>query len=32
MFNKRITAVMIWMGLGVLLGYVYFRKIPWDDI
>ena len=32
LFNKRITAVLIWCGLGVLLGYGYFRKIPWDEI
>ncbi len=32
LFNKRITAVMIWLGLGGIVGFVYFRKIPWDDI
>ncbi len=32
LFNKRITAVMIWLGLVGILGFVYFRKIPWDDL
>jgi hypothetical protein len=30
--NTKISAVLIWVAFGGVLGFLYFKKIPWDDI
>lgn len=30
--NTKITAVLMWIGIGGVLGWVYFKKVPWDDL
>jgi len=30
--NTKITAALLWIVVGVLLGYVYYRRVPWEDI
>lgn len=29
--NTKITAILMWLAIGGLLGFVYFKKIPWDE-
>ncbi|RMH37135.1 MAG: hypothetical protein D6689_21275 [Deltaproteobacteria bacterium] len=32
MVNHTVTALLVWLALGGLIGFVYFKKIPWDEL